>query len=171
MAKTLVDEARSLVEEAKARKLATRRAAADELRTLLLRNEKPKPGDEGRLIELMEELSIEPERLPEVLELVKKLDAYETLESRHEEIHDAHRKAQLDLFQVDEWEKAELARISREATAKREEKGRAVGRASIPLREIQESTKWASTWNAQWALLRDGTVAGTVHEQFLPMSE
>ncbi len=74
----------------KADALERRRAAAKELRGLLLNDGKPGKGDHARLIELAGVLGLQPEQLPEVLENLQKLERFDRLMAE-----EADRKADL----------------------------------------------------------------------------
>jgi uncharacterized small protein (DUF1192 family) len=159
MAKTLVDQASSLIQKTRSQALARRQASADELKTLLLRNEEPQPGDEEKVVGLVQELGIKHADLPAIFKLVSDLEWAETVTKDSDEIgEDAYRK-QLAFYQVDEWFNAEVKRLEAERKAKTEAAGAVLGRAKARENMLKVALGMSSQLGDVWKTIRDGVVS------------
>jgi hypothetical protein len=157
------DQVNSLVAKAQAEALARRQAAAEELHGLLLQQGKPTDGDEKHIADCLEVLGVGADKLPEILDIVTKLDRYEALmadlPARTAAVGATHCK----LAEFDQETEALRARMYDERMAKREPLAAAESRATCKQNETREAQQWLSTYRAKW----QGIVEGISHEEIL----
>ena len=150
------DQVNSLVEKARAEALARRQAAADSLRGLLLQQGKPTDGDEKRIADDLEVLGIRADELPGVLELVQKLDSFETLMADLPNRMAAVGAAHCNLSKFDVETEALRARMYDERMAKRQPLEAAENHARGKQYETREAQQWLSTVRAKWQAIVEG---------------
>lgn len=146
----------TLVDHVRADSETRKRAAADQLWEVLLRNDKPKTGDEERLADAIGTLGINAESLPEILEIVQTLARSEQLVAELDERRQAAGQANRELTAVDDWVAAEHERIAAEADAKRQPLQRAKADADRRLRDAEEARRMLGNYRAKWFSLVDG---------------
>ncbi len=149
----------------KADALERRRAAAKELRGLLLNDGKPGKGDHARLIELAGVLGLQPEQLPEVLENLQKLERFDRLMAE-----EADRKADLNraIAEVAALEKViedDARKFEAECAARREPVYARKQAAETRVRELAEPRQWRVTVAAKWAAIVEGVSYEEAFEQ------
>ena len=167
------EQVNSLVAKAQAEALARRQAAADELRGLLLQQDKPTKDDEKRLADALEVLGIRADELPGVLELVQKLARYEELMADLPARTAAAGAAHMKLAELDAAADAQRKRFEDELAAKRVPLAIAESQAVCRLHETRAAQQWLSTYRAKWQaivvggdyqdILERGRPRGTPH--------
>ncbi len=163
-------EVNELIERTKAESLARRRAAAQELRALLLKEGKPGKGDHARLLELAGVLDIKTDQLPEVLEVLQKLERYDRMLSEREERVAAHKRAVVALRDFDSQVEAARARAFDEAAQKRLPLATEENKAASRIRELQEPRQWRGTVAAKWSAIVQGISYDEAFEQMNPQA-
>ncbi|MFH1730332.1 MAG: hypothetical protein ABIF82_01625, partial [Planctomycetota bacterium] len=111
------EPATSTIDQLKAARLKRRREAAEQYRELLLRNDKPKPGDTESLAAVMQVLGREPADLPNDIALVRALAASEDAERQARKLDGPCAKAKDALRETKariEQERADFERHVRE---------------------------------------------------------
>jgi hypothetical protein len=155
------DQVNELIERTKAESLDRRRAAAQELRALLLREGKPGKDDHARLLEVAGALGLQAEQLPEVLEIVTKLERYDRLLSEEGERLAEHKRAHVALKEFDDAVEAARAKAFDEAAEKRLPIAAEENRIGARIAELEEPRRWRSTVAAKWSAI----VEGISHEE------
>ena len=135
---------------------ARRREAAEQLRTLLLRNENPKRGDAEQLAAAMVILGLRAEDLPELLTTAQRLARYEGLVGEWGAVAVAQGDVAKRLATVDAWVAGEHARVDAEAKAKREPLQSELAQNQHHRAEIAEARRWLTTLQARWLALGEG---------------
>ena len=143
-------EVNELIERTKAESLNRRRAAAQELRTILLKEGKPGKSDHARLLELAGSLGIEAEQLPEVLETVQQLEWCQKVLADADARQVAYKAATDAVAQAEKAEEARRQQAQREA----EERMRPLleGRSTAfrLTQEVNEAKRKESTLAIRW---------------------
>ena len=152
-----------LIERTKAEALDRRRAAGQELRTLLLGKDKPGKSDHDRLLELCGVLGIQTEQLPDVLELVRKIQRYEHLLAEEPVRLAEHRAAIREETDLERAVGEELKKLNADADARRAPVLQRKRASALRLEELKEPHQWATTAQAKWEAL----VEGISHEEAL----
>ncbi|MBN2128274.1 MAG: hypothetical protein JW741_02220 [Sedimentisphaerales bacterium] len=149
-------ESMTLIEQVKADKLAKRRAAAKQLREILLRANKPQRGDKDALPELMGVLGVTFDDLASLQECVNTAARYAALLEEEGENAQASRKLHVELAQVDEWAADEHLRVDKEAESKRAAIRPQLGEVNRKRAEITQARQQAVNIAAPWIALREG---------------
>lgn len=154
-----------LIQKTRADAQERRRAAAEELRVLLLNEGKPGKSDHTRLFELAGVLGLQPEQLPEVLDILQKLARYDQLLTE-----EADRKADLSraIAEVAALEKViedDARKFETECAARREPVYARKQAAETRVRELAEPRQWRVTVAAKWAAIVEGVSYEEAFEQ------
>jgi len=153
MTETLAARTASLIERTREAERARRIAAGNELRELVVRNNKPRKGDEERLIAAMNVLGISAEELPETVQLLEEMASCESLIAQEADARQANAKALKGLDEVQAWREAELQRIEREAEERSTPLSAQLGQASQTLSQISEARRQLSLHLPKWKSL------------------
>ncbi|GMU22837.1 MAG: hypothetical protein AMXMBFR13_29210 [Phycisphaerae bacterium] len=146
----------ALVERAKAEALNRRMAAADELEALVLRGDKPKPGDEDRALELLAALGVPAKSFEEVFTLIKTRHEWKGLIQRGDQAGSLEFQARQEILAVDQWAEDCKAAIDREAREKKAPIESRLSQARSDINWARHPRQHLINKDIEWKMLRKG---------------
>ncbi len=140
-----------------AEEVASRRQqAADELRTIVLGGDAPKPGDEQRMLELFRELGVRAEEYAVIVSLIEADARCDDQEREWDGAMRAYSGAQAEVRRIAQWEAEEVARIKASAASQRAPHEALVNQANVATHARNSTDRQRSMHRQNWSAFRAG---------------
>ncbi len=146
----------NVIEQVKSEQLSRRREAAKSLRGILLRADRPGPGDAKALPELVEILGLTLDDLANPKKDAEDAVQYAAMLAKEGENAQASRDLHKGLAGIDEWAADQHLAIDKEAEVKRSAIRSKIGPVNAERAAINQARQQAINVAARWISLRDG---------------